>query len=200
MTSTAGRFRRGELDPDPALDPHIRPVAIQRLAGRAGARKALRIVGEVAGLKARRPGLRRLVFVGVGEARVALAEQGVGDVGVALLRGQPRQVLAAVKARVGGQLRLGQDVPGQPQVLEGLVSFDQPLRQAREQFEKAYLDYQLAKNTGNVSKMAKEAVGAYLLRRAWRKEDLALIAVGGNFHLDQLMAVQGDANLGQHRF
>ncbi len=31
------------------------------------------------------------------------------------------------------------------------------LRQAREQFEKAYLDYQLEKHTGNVSKMAKEA-------------------------------------------
>ena len=36
------------------------------------------------------------------------------------------------------------------------VSFDQPLRQAREQFEKAYLEYQLNKHTGNVSKMAKE--------------------------------------------
>ncbi|MBB1126701.1 sigma-54-dependent transcriptional regulator [Thiospirillum jenense] len=41
--------------------------------------------------------------------------------------------------------------------LEGLVSFDQPLRQARELFEKAYLDYQLEKHNGNVSKMAKEA-------------------------------------------
>jgi len=46
-------------------------------------------------------------------------------------------------------------VPTQP--LEGLVSFDQPLRQAREQFEKAYLEYQLDKHGGNVSKMAKEA-------------------------------------------
>ena len=36
------------------------------------------------------------------------------------------------------------------------VSFDQPLRQAREQFEKAYLEYQLNKHVGNVSKMAKE--------------------------------------------
>jgi two-component system nitrogen regulation response regulator NtrX len=43
------------------------------------------------------------------------------------------------------------------QSLEGMVSFDQPLRQAREQFEKAYLEYQLGKHTGNVSKMAKEA-------------------------------------------
>jgi len=40
--------------------------------------------------------------------------------------------------------------------LDALVSFDQPLREAREQFEKAYLEYQLEKNTGNVSKMAKE--------------------------------------------
>lgn len=43
------------------------------------------------------------------------------------------------------------------QSLEGMVSFDQPLRQAREQFEKAYLEYQLEKHGGNVSKMAKEA-------------------------------------------
>lgn len=52
---------------------------------------------------------------------------------------------------------LGAPPPSPGQVLEGLVSFDQPLRQAREQFEKAYLDYQLEKHTGNVSKMAKEA-------------------------------------------
>jgi DNA-binding NtrC family response regulator len=52
---------------------------------------------------------------------------------------------------------LGTPPPGEPQALEGLVSFDQPLRQAREQFEKAYLDYQLEKHAGNVSKMAKEA-------------------------------------------
>jgi DNA-binding NtrC family response regulator len=43
------------------------------------------------------------------------------------------------------------------QSLEGMVSFDQPLRQAREQFERAYLEYQLEKHGGNVSKMAKEA-------------------------------------------
>lgn len=52
---------------------------------------------------------------------------------------------------------LGSTPPAQTQPLEGLVSFDQPLRQAREQFEKAYLEYQLDKNAGNVSKMAKEA-------------------------------------------
>ncbi|GAB0148787.1 MULTISPECIES: sigma-54-dependent transcriptional regulator [Marichromatium] len=52
---------------------------------------------------------------------------------------------------------LGAPPPVQAQALEGLVSFDQPLRQAREQFEKAYLDYQLEKHGGNVSKMAKEA-------------------------------------------
>ena len=52
---------------------------------------------------------------------------------------------------------LGAPAPAQAQSLEGLVSFDQPLRQAREQFEKAYLDYQLEKHIGNVSKMAKEA-------------------------------------------
>ena len=36
------------------------------------------------------------------------------------------------------------------------VSFDQPLRQAREQFEKGYLEYQLSKHDGNVSRMAVE--------------------------------------------
>lgn len=52
---------------------------------------------------------------------------------------------------------LGTPAPIQIQTLDGLVSFDQPLRSAREQFEKAYLDYQLEKHAGNVSKMAKEA-------------------------------------------
>ncbi|MGQ9659385.1 MAG: sigma-54-dependent transcriptional regulator [Thermochromatium sp.] len=52
---------------------------------------------------------------------------------------------------------LGASPQVQIQTLNGLVSFDQPLRQAREQFEKAYLDYQLEKHQGNVSKMAKEA-------------------------------------------
>ncbi len=37
------------------------------------------------------------------------------------------------------------------------VSFEQPLRQAREQFEKAYLEYQLTKWNGNVSQMAAAA-------------------------------------------
>jgi DNA-binding NtrC family response regulator len=37
------------------------------------------------------------------------------------------------------------------------VSFDQPLRQAREQFEKSYLEYQLDKHGGNVSQMAADA-------------------------------------------
>ena len=39
----------------------------------------------------------------------------------------------------------------------GAVSFDQPIRQAREEFERAYLEYQLAKHDGNVSQMAEEA-------------------------------------------
>jgi len=52
---------------------------------------------------------------------------------------------------------LGASLPTPSQPLEGVVSFDQPLRQAREQFEKSYLEYQLEKHGGNVSKMAKEA-------------------------------------------
>jgi len=39
----------------------------------------------------------------------------------------------------------------------GAVSFDQPIRHAREEFERAYLQYQLAKHDGNVSQMAEEA-------------------------------------------
>lgn len=39
----------------------------------------------------------------------------------------------------------------------GMFSFDQPLRDAREQFEKLYLEYQLEKHEGNVSKTAAEA-------------------------------------------
>ncbi len=36
------------------------------------------------------------------------------------------------------------------------ISFDQPLRQAREDFERVYLEYQLDKHGGNVSQMAQE--------------------------------------------
>jgi DNA-binding NtrC family response regulator len=39
--------------------------------------------------------------------------------------------------------------------LESLISFDQPLRQAREDFEKLYLAYQLQQHEGNISRMAK---------------------------------------------
>lgn len=39
--------------------------------------------------------------------------------------------------------------------LESMVSFDQPLRQAREDFEKLYLEYQLQQSEGNISRMAK---------------------------------------------
>lgn len=37
------------------------------------------------------------------------------------------------------------------------INFDQPLRQAREEFEKLYLEYQLNKHGGNVTQAAKEA-------------------------------------------
>ncbi len=40
--------------------------------------------------------------------------------------------------------------------LESLISFEQPLREAREQFERAYLEHQVHRYAGNVSKMAKE--------------------------------------------
>ncbi len=37
------------------------------------------------------------------------------------------------------------------------ISFDLPLREAREQFEKSYLEYQLEQHAGNVTKMAQAA-------------------------------------------
>ena len=56
-----------------------------------------------------------------------------------------------VEMAIGGTGLPGTEGAGFP------VSFDQPLRQAREQFEKAYLEYQLHKHSGNVSRMASEA-------------------------------------------
>ena len=56
-----------------------------------------------------------------------------------------------VEMAIGGTGLPGTEGAGFP------VSFDQPLRQAREQFEKAYLEYQLHKQSGNVSRMASEA-------------------------------------------
>ena len=52
--------------------------------------------------------------------------------------------MGAAQAASGGAAMLG-------------VSFDQPLRDARDAFEKAYLEYQLEKHGGNVSQMAEEA-------------------------------------------
>ena len=47
----------------------------------------------------------------------------------------------------------------EPAARQGVAptSFDQPLRQARETFERAYLEYQLEKHAGNVSQAAQEA-------------------------------------------
>ncbi len=55
------------------------------------------------------------------------------------------------------QVAIG-SLPALGQAGSGLaaVSFDQPLREAREAFERVYLDYQLEKHAGNVSKMAQE--------------------------------------------
>jgi len=55
-----------------------------------------------------------------------------------------------VEAAMGGRS------PTAEREIETLVSFDQPLREARDQFEKAYLEYQLEKSASNVSRMAKE--------------------------------------------
>lgn len=52
---------------------------------------------------------------------------------------------------------LGQRIEPELKLSGGVVSFDQPIRQAREEFERAYLEYQLEKHDGNVSQMAEEA-------------------------------------------
>ncbi len=57
--------------------------------------------------------------------------------------------LEDVEAAMGAARReQGGGLPG--------ISFDQPLRKAREDFERAYLEYQLDKHDGNVSRMARE--------------------------------------------
>jgi DNA-binding NtrC family response regulator len=64
---------------------------------------------------------------------------------------------------LGGPEEIGleeveQTLGAAPQAAMGgtTVSFDQPLREAREEFEKAYLSYQLDKHGGNVTEMAEE--------------------------------------------
>lgn len=59
----------------------------------------------------------------------------------------PQEVESAMGAAQAASVGVG--LPG--------VSFDQPLRDARDAFEKAYLEYQLEKHGGNVSQMAEEA-------------------------------------------
>ncbi len=55
-----------------------------------------------------------------------------------------------VSAFGGHQVKNNSANPGLP------ISLDQPLRVAREEFERLYLEHQLNKHMGNVSKMAKE--------------------------------------------
>ncbi|MCB1803055.1 MAG: sigma-54-dependent Fis family transcriptional regulator, partial [Gammaproteobacteria bacterium] len=68
-----------------------------------------------------------------------------------LILGNDDEIAAQeVEAAMGAaQAATGAAIPG--------VSFDQPLRDARDAFEKAYLEYQLEKHGGNVSQMAEEA-------------------------------------------
>lgn len=52
---------------------------------------------------------------------------------------------------------LGELSRQQPSVTPATMAFDLPLREARDQFEKAYLEYQLLETGGNISKVAKLA-------------------------------------------
>ena len=58
-------------------------------------------------------------------------------------------VLVLAAAALAAVVAAATAVPG--------VSFDQPLREARDAFERSYLEYQLEKHGGNVSQMAEEA-------------------------------------------
>ena len=51
---------------------------------------------------------------------------------------------------------VGKSVPPSENSVIYPILFDQPLRSAREQFERTYLEYQLEKHQGNVSRMASE--------------------------------------------
>ena len=67
-----------------------------------------------------------------------------------ILEAGPEIAQEEVEAALGSP-----DVRASAGGLESLISFDQPLRQAREAFEKVYLDYQLRQHEGNISRMAK---------------------------------------------
>ena len=56
------------------------------------------------------------------------------------------------------QSALGSPAPPVPMSAASAIRFDLPLREAREQFEKAYLEYQLQESGGSVGKLSK-AVG-----------------------------------------
>ena len=66
-----------------------------------------------------------------------------------ILGGNGEITLEEVRAAMGAASSAG-GAEGIP------ISFDQPLRQAREEFERAYLKYQFEKHEGNVTKMAQE--------------------------------------------
>ena len=63
--------------------------------------------------------------------------------GEMITQDEVESAMGGMKAEMGTM-----DLPG--------ISFDQPLRQARENFERVYLEYQLDKHGGNVSQMAQE--------------------------------------------
>ena len=100
-----------------------------RLMCRALRTKAETVLGELRFEQWTQNLVQRLLILGSGE------EIGAQEVEAAMGAGQ------AATGTIG--------LPG--------VSFDQPLRDARDAFEKAYLEYQLDKHGGNVSQMAEEA-------------------------------------------
>jgi two-component system nitrogen regulation response regulator NtrX len=69
---------------------------------------------------------------------------------ILIFQGAGEISLDEVKNAIGQQI-----VRTQPQPMIGSVSMDQPLREARESFEKAYLQYHLTQAEGNVTQMAQ---------------------------------------------
>ncbi len=72
---------------------------------------------------------------------------------------QRMMILSSEEEISQGEVESAVSNAAEPEINLGgaVVSFDQPIRQAREAFERAYLEYQLEKHKGNVSQMAEEA-------------------------------------------
>ena len=66
---------------------------------------------------------------------------------------QPVSVLTELAIEVGAEIALNLEAGPQPRQTFGL---DKPLREARDEFEKAYFEYHLAKENGSMTRVAEK--------------------------------------------